>query len=292
MCRCHPDQVQRPVKLSNAAVGAQEGCQVSRWIVDNMPAWLVFIALLVVIAGGAVVLLIVLRRRYPRLAGDSHNDATRFAFGVICIVYAFLTGFMASSLWSQINTEDDQARTEGAVGVQLARDRAVFDSGDSDRIRQALLDYERAALSEWPKVADGQHSDPAADKALKRLYVAYEQVQPRTDIQRSFLATSLANLDRLSQARTARVVQAQMDSGPPWSLWSVILLTSVMVVGCAVVYGVEEPRLHYAMVATVAVLVAANLFLILELAHPYVGEIATSPQPLRDVVDVLLEPAT
>jgi hypothetical protein len=46
------------------------------------------------------------------------------------------------------------------------------------------------------------------------------------------------------------------------------------------------------MVATVGVLVAANLFLISELAYPYVGEVATSPQPLRDVVAVLSEPAT
>jgi hypothetical protein len=38
--------------------------------------------------------------------------------------------------------------------------------------------------------------------------------------------------------------------------------------------------------------VAANLFLILELAHPYIGEIATSPQPLRDVITVLSEPTT
>jgi hypothetical protein len=102
----------------------------------------------------------------------------------------------------------------------------------------------------------------------------------------------LANLDKLSQARTTRVIQAQTNEGPPWSMWSVILLTSALVVGCAVIYGVEEPRLHYAMVATVGVLVAANLFLIVELAHPYIGEIATSPQPLRDVVAVLSEPPT
>jgi hypothetical protein len=44
--------------------------------------------------------------------------------------------------------------------------------------------------------------------------------------------------------------------------------------------------------ATIRVLVAANLFLILELAHPYIGEIATSPQPLRDVITVLSEPTT
>jgi hypothetical protein len=233
-----------------------------------------------------------LRRRYPRLSGDAHNDATRFAFGAICFVYAFFVGFMASSLWTQINTEDDQARTEGAAGVQLARDRAVFDPADSDRIRSALLEYETAALAEWPRVADGGQASPEAQQAIKRLYIAYEQVQPRTDIQRSFLATSLTNLDRLSQARTARVLQAQTDTGPPWSLWSVILLTSALVIACSVIYGVEESRMHYIMVATIGVLVAANLFLIVELAHPYVGEIATSPQPLRTVVATLSEPTS
>jgi hypothetical protein len=88
---------------------------------------------------------------------------------------------------------------------------------------------------------------------MRQVYLVYQQVQPHTDIQRTFLATSFTNLDRLSHARTARVIQAQTSSGPPWSVWAVILL---------------------------------------ELAHPYVGEVATSPQPLRDVVAVLSESAT
>ena len=264
----------------------------SRWIISNLPAWLVLLGLVVLIAGGSMLALKVLRRRNPQRAGDGHNDATRFVFGLICLVYAFFFGFMASALWSQINTEDEQARTEGAAAVQLARDSTVLDKAGSDRIRAALLDYERAALAEWPVVANGGPVRTEADNALHSLYVAYEQAQPYNDIQRSFLATSLANLDRVSQARTARVVQAQTASGPPSSMWSVILLTSGLVVGCSIIYGVEEPRMHYAMVATVGVLVAANLFLILELAHPYIGEIATSPQPLRDVVVVLSEPTT
>jgi hypothetical protein len=264
----------------------------SRWIVNTFPAWLVLLGLLILIAGGGVLAQKVLRRRYPQLAGDAHNDATRFAFGVICFVYAFFVGFMASALWSQINTEDDQARTEGAAAVQLARDSTVFDKPDSDRIHQALLDYERAALTEWPTVANGGSANPEADNALHRVYVAYEQAQARTDIQKTFLSTSLTNLDRVSQARTARVVQSQTSSGPPWSMWSVILLTSALVVGCAIIYGVEESRMHAVMVATIGVLVAANLFLILELAHPYIGEIATSPQPLQDVMVVLSTPTT
>ncbi len=40
-------------------------------------------------------------------------------------------------------------------------------------------------------------------------------------------------------------------------------------------------------VATLSVLVAAELFLVVELSHPFIGEIATSPEPLREVVQLL-----
>jgi hypothetical protein len=165
----------------------------------------------------------------------------------------------------------------------------VFDKVDSDRIRQSLLDYERAAVAQWPIAASG-HSSPEADNALARLSTAYEEVQPRTDTQKTLLSTSFTNLDKISQARTERVLQARTDTGPPWALWAVILLTSGLLMGCAIAYGVEKPALHYAMVATVGVLVAANLFVILELSYPFVGKVVTSPEPLRDVIHFLSSP--
>jgi hypothetical protein len=67
---------------------------------------------------------------------------------------------------------------------------------------------------------------------------------------------------------------------------TVIFLTAGLVLGCTIIYGVEEPAMHYPMVATVGVLVAANLFLVLELSHPSVGEMATSPAPLLEVVRI------
>jgi hypothetical protein len=70
----------------------------------------------------------------------------------------------------------------------------------------------------------------------------------------------------------------------------VIFLTSGLVLGCVIIYGVEKPGIHYPMVATVGALVAANLFLVLQLSHPYIGEIGTSPEPLREVIRVLTEP--
>jgi hypothetical protein len=60
-----------------------------------------------------------------------------------------------------------------------------------------------------------------------------------------------------------------------------------MVLGTVIIYGVEKPAMHYPMVAIVGTVVATNLFLILELAHPFVGTISTSAAPLQEVVRVL-----
>lgn len=202
----------------------------SRWLVSNVPSWLLLLGLIVVVAGGAVLIQLFVRRRFPGLRRDEHNDAMRFAFGVVGFVFAFFVGFVVSAMWGQINSADGKSRIEGAAGVQLARDLTFFDKADSDRIRQSLLEYEPAAVAEWPVAASGG-SFPEADSALQRLYTAYTQVRPRTDAQTKLLATSFSNLDKMSQARTERVLQARTDVGPPWSLWAVIFLTSGLLLG-------------------------------------------------------------
>lgn len=257
----------------------------SAWLVSHIPAGLFFVVLIVLIAGGACLAQRLLRRRYPQLANEEHNDVTRFAYGVIGFVYAFFIGFVVSAMWGHITTADGNARSEGAAAVQLARDAAVFEAADADRVRQHLLVYQRAAIAEWP----GNRS-PAADGALTELYRAVGQVEPVNGTQKSVLATSFGNLDKVSQARTVRIMQARADDGAPWPLWAVIFLTSGLVLGTAIIYGVEKPSMHYPMVAIVGVLVATNLCLVVQLSHPFIGDVATSPDPLHEVVRVLEQP--
>jgi Protein of unknown function (DUF4239) len=259
---------------------------VSGWILSNVPSWLLLLGLNVLVAGGAVLALIYVRRRFPGLRGDERSEVTQFAFLLVGFVYAFYTGFIVTAMWGQNNAADDAMRGEGTTGIQLASDLTVFDKADSDRIRQALLDYERAAAREWPQAANG-HASSAAGQALQRLHTAYGEVQPRTDTQKTFLASSFDSLNKISQARTDRIIRAQTANGLPWSMWIVFFLLSALVLGCVIVYSVEKPPLHYALVATVAVLLATDLFLVLELAHPYIGDTAASSEPLDAVIQVL-----
>ena len=259
---------------------------ISQWLVSTLPSWLLLLGIVVAVAGGAVLIQAVVRRKFPNLKGEEHNDVIRFAFGVVGFVFAFFLGFVVSAMWGQIGDADARARIEGSTGVQLARNATLFDEPDSDRVRKALLEYQQAAVVEWNENAKG-NSYPAAEDALTRLYSAYEDVQARTDTQKTLLATSFSNLDSLSQARTQRVLQSRTDVGPPWSLWAVIWLTSALMLLCAIIYDVKKPSTHYAMVAILGVLVAMNLFLVMELSHPFLGDVGTSSEPLKEVIGQL-----
>lgn len=260
----------------------------SWWIVNYIPSWMLLSGLIVLIAGGTVLLQRHVCRRFPVLRGDAHNDVTKFAYGFIGFVYAFFIGFVASSMWGQNNAADGNARAEGAAAAQMARDAVFFDAVDRDRVRQSLLAYEHAAIAEWSHAGNSRSAD--ADTALTRVYQAYDGVAAKTDTQKSLLTNSFSNLDKISQARTVRLLTAREENGLPWPFWAVIFVTSGLVLGTVVIYGVEKPILHYSMVAIVAVIVATNLFLILELAHPYVGAVSTSPDALQQVVALLSQP--
>ena len=260
----------------------------SRWLVTAIPSWLLLAGLIVLICGAAVLIQRFVRRRFPALTGEEHNDVTKFTYGFIGFLYAFFIGFIVSSMWGQINLSEVNARAEGAAAVQMATDAVAFDAQDRDRVRQTLLAYEQAAIAEWTD--NDLIRTAAADTALARVYAAYGQVQANTDAQKTRLATSNSNLDKISQARTVRILTAREDTGPPWPFWVIVLLTSSMVIGTVVIYGVQRAHLHSWMVTIVGVIVAANLFLVLQLSHPFFGEVSTSPDPLHEAVTVLMQP--
>ena len=262
----------------------------SRWVVSHIPAWLLLIGLVVLIAGGAVLVQRYVRRRFPGLNGEEHNDVTRFTYGFIGFVYAFFVGFVVSAMWHQMDTADIEARAEGAAAYQMASDAVVFDTGDRDRVRHNLLGYEKAAIPEWS--GDPMLRTTAADTALADLYSGYGQVRPHTDAQKTLLATSYSNLNKISQARTERLWTSRTDDGPTLPEWALIFVTSTFVLGSVITYGVSRPAQHDAMVAIVGVIIATNLFVVLELSHPYVGESAISSDNLQEVVSMLSQPVS
>lgn len=122
----------------------------SRWIVVNLPSWLLLAGLIVVVVGGTAAVQAFVRHRFPRLKQGGQNEVAQFVFPVIAVVYGFLIGFIVLALWGQVNSADQTTRAEGAGAVQMAELRDVFGKAESARIRQSLLEYGRAAAASGP----------------------------------------------------------------------------------------------------------------------------------------------
>ena len=204
-------------------------------------------------------------------------------------------GFVVTGLWDQNSALGVQARIEGAAGVELARNISAFEPADIDRIRPSLLSYVHAAEAEWP-LADTGHSLPETDNALRALFQTYRDAG--SHVKRADLIPmdkTFDNLDQLGRARTDRILEGEAGDGPSWSLWAVIFLTSGLVIGCTIIYGVESRVMHYAVVIVVGAVVAANLFLAVVLTYHYLadkcqGDVTATPPALQLIVDVLMQP--
>lgn len=258
----------------------------SRWIVTNVPSWLLFAVLIVGITGTTIAVLALVRRRFPKLADGAHNDIAKSGFGVVGPVWGFMVAFIVGALWGQVGDADAVVRAEGAAAIQIARELDAFGQADSDRIRESLLAYQNAALDEWPEAIDGRFT-AEAEKALADLESVLENIKPADDKQRNALSSALASAKQIGSSRTERIVMARTNVGPPLSLWAVIILTSALVLGFAVIIGERLAHMHYTMVGAVSVLVAALLFLLIELAYPFHGEMGTTAEPLRVATEVL-----
>jgi|688.fasta_scaffold390102_2 hypothetical protein len=256
-----------------------------RWAASTIPPWQLLLGLIVVITGASVLVNVMVRRRFPSLREGAHNDDLKFMLGFVATVYSFFVGFLTSGLWAEADAVNSRLQEEGAALMQMAQDRNFFDTADSARIRQGLLDYVRAAEAEWPTAAVGR-SAPETDTALANLYTAYGTVKARSNSQTTLLSTSYVNLNSASQARTHRILQAR-DQHTGYRRMALILLTSALVLGCGIIYGVPNPRWDHAVVVGIAVVVAVNLAVIMEGANPFVGEVAISPGPLQAVIEVL-----
>jgi hypothetical protein len=249
------------------------------------------------ISGGSALVVMLLRRRYPWLFRESENRAVEFIVVGLITAWALYVSFLISALLDQASARDSEARAEATASIQLARDSFALPAAEGDRLRRSLLAYEQSAIAEWPLASQGK-SLPETEKALMDLHQTFLDVGRRITGQALFPMPEIEpNLDSLSQARSSRILEGAVNNGLTVSLWTILLLTSGLVVASGVLVGSSNSVLHYSMVLVIGGLVAGFLYLVIALdgrclADSCRGDV-TAPVPpvtLQYVVDFLTKP--
>ena len=152
-------------------------------------------------------------------------------------------------MWGQINIADANMHAEGCGGGPNGQGFHGLREADGDRVREIC----------WPtrtrccrRVGHARRWPSPEAKRCARGGLPGLRASPAEVRQSEGGIGDVVVQPRQGQSGAHRsAVTAREDTGPPWPLWIVIFMTSAMVVGTVIIYGVERAGLHYPMVIIV-----------------------------------------
>ena len=139
--------------------------------------------------------------------------------------------------------------------------------------------YARAVVDdEWDRMRDGSDS-ARASRALDEVYVALQSVEPSSPAETGFYDDSVRQLNDALDARRDRLAAA--DGGLPFEMAGLILFSSFVIVGYAVLVGSPDLWFHVLGPAAIAIIIAFSLVVLLDLSYPFSGDFTVDPEPFE-----------
>jgi len=255
---------------------------------------------LLILLGSTALGLIVQSLLGERHRGRETTELVRLVSAMLVTFTALVLGLLLTTVKSSFDRIDSQLKVFSAQLIQLDQSLRQY-GGETDGVRVQLRSYAAAAIaSTWaeepkppgdyyPKVkpiGSSGFENPALGDMLAGVDRTIRELAPADLLHRRIAAECIRQLERLTQQHW-RFIE---DSGRPVP----VRFTIVLVFWLGIVFasfGLSAPRnmLAYTTIALAAVSIASAIYLILDLATPYGGMIATSSQAMRDALAHLSE---
>ncbi len=233
---------------------------------------------------GSALLGMWLRNALPERHLDAETkDLVKLGVSLIGTMAALLLGLLVASAKSAYDARSNELTQMAANTVLL--DRAFVHYGSAAAPIRAVL--KKAIVRMIDQVWGKEGTDADVLPASQPLGVVYDQVQdlePHSDAQHALQSQAESVLVNLGQERLLLFAQNESSISTPFMV-VVVFWLSVLFIS----FGLFAPRNPTAIVTLLvaAISVAAALYLILELDHPFSGLMQISSAPLRNALSVL-----
>jgi hypothetical protein len=222
-------------------------------------------------------------RRYVKLSRlRTNNEVAGFKFATVGVLYAVLLAFAVVVVWEKFNQADSEVAKEAGAAATIFQLTNGIAAEHGAVIRNAMADYLTAAITkDWPAMEQEKDS-PAVTEALGAVYVAVLRFHAFTADEAVVIGEVLRQVDRISQARSERLVMA--DGIVPDIIWMVLFGGAIVTVAFTFFFGAENLRAQVMMTGALALLIFAGLLTISAIDHPFAGTVKVGPQALSNVV--------
>jgi uncharacterized membrane protein YeiB len=223
------------------------------------------------------------RRLVPLTLFESHSQATDTIHQAIAMVYGVAVGFAILLVWQQLDTAEATTQREASNVEAIYRLAEQLPESDRSQVQELTQSYAQIVVEEeWPLLAHGQASSHAQN-TLDELRGNIQEFEPQTMAELALYTQMLTKIDELDENRELRLLQSQ--EGVPPLVWVVLVITGIITVAFAYLFGAEAPRMHMLRVTALTVVVALSLYTVHFIEHPFVGDVQVGPQAFEMVLD-------
>jgi hypothetical protein len=257
------------------------------WLYD-IPTWL----LGVLVIGGIMLLAILglfaTRRLIERIMGPApgHNEGVDAYIATVSVFYGLVAGLIVVAVWEQYSRVDEQVTREASAIASLYRIAESYPDPQRAKFTGALRTYTRYIIDEaWPAQKRGVVLiDPA--NRLSKIQEAMDSFQPKTPREQIIFSSAVSEFDAMYELRRLRLHNVGAGLLPP--LWLAVLLGAALTIFLSYFMALERFRVHVAMTAFIATMVALLIFMIVVVDRPFRGEVSIGPDAFELVYKQLM----
>lgn len=247
----------------------------------DLPVWLVG----VLIVGGAaalgVALVYGLDVFVKQHRGEEHNQAISDGFQAVATMYAIVAGLLVFGVYTTFESSSQDSATEASTLVLMYRSAQAFPQPERDQAQQAVVAYIHSVIDdEWPALADGAGS-PRTSEAMDHLFDVYNPMTPN-DRWTDQYNRSVNDLGDVVKLRNERIDHARASLPPIY--WFLLFAGGFVTLLYVALSYVQRRGMHALAVGLMATMVGLVIFLLLEVNHPFRGEIAVTKENFQNAL--------
>jgi hypothetical protein len=223
-----------------------------------------------------------LRHTLPEHHLDDHaKDVVRLGVGLIATIAAPVLGLLIAAAKGSFDTQSRHVKHITADLILLDSVLAQYGPEALPVREQMRSTVDPFARRLWQAKETGTQGPFETEAATEHVYLEFQKLSPRNDLQRSLQARAVQISNDLAQSRFLLFVESENPIPTPFlailAFWLVIIFASFSLFSPLNVIALTSLSLF-------ALSAACAIFLILALSRPFTGLLRLSSAPLRNAL--------
>ena len=248
----------------------------------DLPIWLfavVFIGGLVLLS---VAMMLAMRPYVQKHLGAEHNAVFDTGFSAVGTMYAIVAGLLVFGVYSTFEDAQTASANEATNLVLMYRQAGAFPEPEREQAREAILSYTQSVVNDdWPALSDG-HGSPKTDEALDRMFAVWAPMEPTAKWSDQY-SSSVDELNEVLKLRNERIEDSGNALAPIY--WAMLFVGGFLTILHLSLLRLENRTMHAVAVGVTAAMLTLVLFLLVQVNHPFRGEVALSPTSFESALD-------